>query len=44
MNHFAVHDGEASLDSVVVVGESLVIQTEQVQDGGVKIVILYRSF
>ena len=33
-----MHIGQAAFDSVVVIGQSLMIQTEQVKDGGMKVV------
>ena len=38
VNHLAVYIGQAALDAVVVVGQPLVVQAEQVQHGGVEIV------
>ena len=36
--------GQAALDAVVVEGELLVVDAEQVQDGGVKVVPRDRAF
>ena len=38
LDHLAVHVGQAALDAVVVVGQLLVVEAEQVQDGGVEVV------
>ena len=38
MNYVAMHIGQSSLDSVVIVGEPLVIDSKQMQDGGVKVI------
>src|SRR5262249_58512043 len=40
--HVAVHVGQPALDAVVVERQALVIDAEQVQDGGVKIVDIDR--
>ena len=38
MNHVAVDVGEAAFEAVVVVAEAFVIETEEVQDGGVEVI------
>lgn len=38
MRHLAVHVGEAKIAATVVVGETLVIDAHQVEEGGVEIV------
>ena len=42
MNHSTVHISEPSLDAVVIEGEFFVIDSEEVQDGGVEVVDLNR--
>jgi hypothetical protein len=37
-DHMNMNIGQAAFDSVVVIGQSLMIQTEQVKDGGMKVV------
>ena len=38
MDYVAVDVGEAAFEAVVVVAEAFVIETEEVQDGGVEII------